>query len=435
MHKPIHHAFTSPIKLFVAIALLMAVGRINAKQIKILWLGNSFTYTNNLPAMFQSLALSGGDTVVWDSYTPGGYTLQQHAQDTMDHHKIYSAKWDFVVLQAQSQEPSFPNSQVETATYPYAHILDSLVLDNDSCTQVVFYMTWGKKFGDAGNCAGYPVICSFDGITGRLQQSYVAMGDSNHALISPVGMAWYAAYHADTALNLWAADDDHPAKDGSYLAACVFYGTIFRKSPVGLTYTPLGNTDTTAFLQQTAYQTVFDSLAHWNIGVFDVHASMSYTGSDTGGIYQFNSDSSANYTNAFWYFGPADSAIGLTATHNYTDTGTFTARLIVSDNCGHSDTTTKEITIHKTVTTGITSLVTGLAHISPNPAHDFVEVNTPISAGPQTLQLFSVDGKEVYHTEFQTAGVRLDISSLAAGVYQLQVISGAQVYRNRVVKW
>ena len=185
-------------KALLLAAFCMATFGLQARQVKILWLGNSFTYTNNLPAMLQSLALSGGDTITWDSYAPGGYTLQQHAQDTMDSHKIYSAQWDFVVVQAQSQEPSFPPAQVETATYPYARILDSMAINNDSCTQVVFYMTWGRKYGDASNCSGYPEICTFDGITDRLRQSYTEMGDSNRALIAPVGMAWYAIYHADT---------------------------------------------------------------------------------------------------------------------------------------------------------------------------------------------------------------------------------------------
>ncbi|MCX6197843.1 MAG: hypothetical protein NTY88_01300 [Bacteroidetes bacterium] len=126
---------------------------LQAQQTKILWLGNSYTSVNNLPKMFHDLALSGGDSIIYDSNTPGGYTFNQHSVNTTTIQKIYSQPWDYVVLQAQSQEPSFPPSQVQTETFPYARTLDSLIHDNDSCTKTVFYLTWGKKYGDLANCA------------------------------------------------------------------------------------------------------------------------------------------------------------------------------------------------------------------------------------------------------------------------------------------
>jgi hypothetical protein len=49
---------------------------------KVLFLGNSYTGVNNLPQMIANVALSVGDRLIFDSNTPGGYTLQGHSTNT-----------------------------------------------------------------------------------------------------------------------------------------------------------------------------------------------------------------------------------------------------------------------------------------------------------------------------------------------------------------
>jgi hypothetical protein len=78
--------------------------------------GNSYTSYNNLPVLFQDLSSSLGKTVVVDSKLNGGYTFQSHANDPVTYQKMNSAEWDYVVLQAQSQEPSFPYAQEKMET-------------------------------------------------------------------------------------------------------------------------------------------------------------------------------------------------------------------------------------------------------------------------------------------------------------------------------
>jgi len=67
---------------------------------------------------------------------------------------------------------------------------------------------------------------------------------------------------------LYNADESHPALEGSYLAACVFYEVLFRKSVVGNTYTAGLTATNVAFLQQVAHSVVNDSLLVWNIGKY-----------------------------------------------------------------------------------------------------------------------------------------------------------------------
>ena len=93
----------------------------------VLFLGNSYTYVNNLPQITADIATSMNDTLLFDSNTPGGYTLQGHSTNATSLSKIMVGNWNYVVLQEQSQLPSFDIVQVETDVFPYAHTLDSLI--------------------------------------------------------------------------------------------------------------------------------------------------------------------------------------------------------------------------------------------------------------------------------------------------------------------
>ena len=124
-----------------------------------LFLGNSYTSYNYLPAMVSSIADSMGDTLNVESNTPGGWRFMNHAEaNSSSMQKIRQQDWDFVILQAQSNEPSVPEWQVEEEVYPYAQALVDSIAVNDSCTEPVFYMTWGRKNGDSVNGQHYPII-------------------------------------------------------------------------------------------------------------------------------------------------------------------------------------------------------------------------------------------------------------------------------------
>ena len=158
--------------IYILFFVIFLCGSLSAqKKIKVLFIGDSYISVNNLPLTVANMAKGHGDTLIYDSNTPGGTTFQGQCSNTTTLAKIAQGGWDYVVLQAQSEEPSFPPSQVQTDTYPYAHRLDSLIHAVDSCTETVFYMTWGHQNGDPPNCAGYPQICTYSGMQDRLTQS------------------------------------------------------------------------------------------------------------------------------------------------------------------------------------------------------------------------------------------------------------------------
>lgn len=315
-----------------------------AQTTKILLVGNSYTAANNLASVISQLSLSMGDTAQVYAVNPGGYTFELHTVYAPTLSMIDSMDWDYVVLQEQSQRPSFPQSQVEVEVYPYARFLDSLIHVNNQCTETVFYMTWGRKYGDAGNCAFWPPVCTFTGMQQQLRDSYVKMADDNEALVAPVGEAWERSWNTDSTINLWVSDNSHPDVTGTYLAACVFYATIFRQSPVGASYTAGLSAPVASHLQQMAFQTVFDSLDTWNIGDYDVVAQFSSTAN--GLNVQFNNQS-VNGTSYFWDFGDGNTSPDSLPQHLYLAPGIYPVNLIVSNGCT-ADTLTQLVNVTAT---------------------------------------------------------------------------------------
>ena len=109
-------------KLFVIFMLIPFIGFSQLTK-DVLFVGNSYTYGNNLPDLIKQIALSFGDTLIHDSSTPGGANFNAHSTNAQTIAKINQQQWDYVVLQAQSQEPSFSPGQVASQTYPYAETL------------------------------------------------------------------------------------------------------------------------------------------------------------------------------------------------------------------------------------------------------------------------------------------------------------------------
>ena len=108
------------------------------------------------------------------------------------------------------------------------------------------------------------------GLVGGLNGAYFDIANELKATVAPVGMAWKKALAADPSLVLHQPDKSHPNPTGSYLAACVFYATLFDKSPVGLPgELKKGNRvlvrvapDEAAALQKIAWQTVQEMKQH-----------------------------------------------------------------------------------------------------------------------------------------------------------------------------
>jgi hypothetical protein len=211
----------------------LSLARGSRPGIRVLFVGNSFTYENSMPSLVHKLAAADPKTrpIFSVEYAKGGWLLQQAAQDRGLTKLLREIIWDDVVLQEQSQLLSFPLPQWRRETYPYAESLDEKIRFGGART--LLFMTWGYKLGDRRNDPHDTYLA----MQGRLRSGYTNLGTGLAAGVVPVGLAWSEALRRNPRLPLWADDGRHPSLQGSYLAACVFYAYLTKRSPVGNRFT------------------------------------------------------------------------------------------------------------------------------------------------------------------------------------------------------
>jgi len=250
------HHYVLPVRRALLSLLLIAVCiQARADTLHILFIGNSHTYTNNLPQLFADLSQSAGRPVVFDMSAPSGYSLMEHATNESTLAKISRGGWDYVVLQEQSQIPTIPFWR-DSGMFPAARFLDSLVTSHGGST--AFYMTWGWKLGGTMIYQGdtSPHFRDYFEMQDSVATTYVTIAGELSALLSPVGMAWRRARILDTLVDLWQEDCCHATLKGTYLAACVFYCAIFHDDPTGLLFFGGLSAEDAFFCQVVAWQTL-----------------------------------------------------------------------------------------------------------------------------------------------------------------------------------
>ncbi|MBG1241662.1 SGNH/GDSL hydrolase family protein [Nostoc sp. NZL] len=186
------------------------------QTIRVLFIGNSYTYVNDLPWLTQQLAESAKETkkLETEMVVVGAATLKSHWKSGKALRLLKAKRWDYVVLQEQSTLPITNPKEM----YKYASLFDAEIKRVNS--QTVFYLTWAKQ--------NQPETQQI------LTDSYMKIARELKAKVAPVGIAWQKVQEANPKLNLYSSDQSHPSPIGSYVAACVFYTTFYQGSPVGL---------------------------------------------------------------------------------------------------------------------------------------------------------------------------------------------------------
>lgn len=385
----------------------------NAQQTRILFLGNSYTYVNDLPGTLSQLALSLGDSIYWESNAPGGYMLIQHTTDPTSLQKINAGGWDYVVVQCQSQEPSLDSNAFYYQTYPYARKIDSLIHTANPCAITMFYMTWGRKYGDSYWCPVNPPSCTFLGMNGKLRERYLEMAADNFSQVAPVGVAWKNSWFADSTINLWSGDNSHPSVAGTYLAANVFYSSIFKQSTAASSYTAGLSSGQASFLRNIGSNTVLDSLDTWLLNQDPINASFIDT-IDQSLVEVYST--SYNATQFWWDFGDGIGYSSLeNSTYYYGTTGVYPVHLTVWNEC-YSDTISTLIDINSI---GFEEPGESVPFfIYPNPTTNGFFINSDDLIG-KSYQFMALNG-----TILQSGVISsqyLDFSSFSSGAYLFQI--------------
>lgn len=194
---------------------------------KILFIGNSYTYFNMMPMLFARLARANGKDVTVDSVTRGGWYLRWFLERNNEQARQidWLAKndhYDVCVLQDQSTAPI-------TAMETFRDGVTGMVEKLKHCADRFFlYETWGRK---EGHSTLAELNLSREAMTDQLAAAYALLGNELGIPISPVGRNFQKLNQLRPDLELFDPDLTHPGILGSCLAAVTHYYAIFREMP------------------------------------------------------------------------------------------------------------------------------------------------------------------------------------------------------------
>ena len=182
--------------------------------LRVLFIGNSLTYANDLPLIVQALSVAAGQKMQVESITGGGYSLDDHWSAGDAPKAIKSQKWDYVVLQHGPSTLASSRVELRNSAKKYDKII------RQAGGRPALYMVW-------------PSLDRFSYFDAVREAYSLAASDVN-GVFMPAGEAWRAAWKRDPDAPLYGGDDFHPSTNGSYTAALSIYGMLVGKSPEGL---------------------------------------------------------------------------------------------------------------------------------------------------------------------------------------------------------
>ena len=411
--------------LLTILAIALAFAATAQERPNVLFIGNSYTEVNNLPQMVADVALSMGDEMTYSSNTPGGCTFQQHCTN-QSMEMIRHGGWDVVVLQEQSQYPSFPQSQVEAEVFPYAERLVDSIYAHNPCAEPMFYMTWGRRDGDQQNAQYFPVLGTYEGMDSMLCLRYTYMADTNDASLCPVGRVWRHLRRNNPDIELYASDGSHPSVAGTYAAACSFYTLIFHRNPTDITFVPEGlDTATATVIRSAVHDIVYDRLPQWQRPLPYADLAISYGAEPLS--FWFAASDPQHADSLYLDFGDGNDTLFASSDetifviHTYPDSGNYTIVYTAMRHCMTDTILVLEdwhVAPPPDEPEGITSAANGRnLSVYPNPVSGVLTVGVD---GTATASLYAADGRMVWRGTVD-GNTAIPLHGLAAGCYTLRV--------------
>jgi hypothetical protein len=192
----------------------MPAGKRGKSNLKILFIGNSFTARNDLPGLIAQLAAARRKSIEHRLISAGGASLRTHWNASEAGKAIASGGYDAVVLQEQSTLPIKNAKRMSENVRLFDEVIKA------AGAETVLYMTWARSHAPETQQA--------------ITDAYISIGTELYATVVPAGVAWQKFLAKYDRPVLHDADGSHPTLAGSYLAACVFYSVLFKETPVGI---------------------------------------------------------------------------------------------------------------------------------------------------------------------------------------------------------
>ena len=226
----------------VVASVAVAASAPKPEPVALLWIGNSYTFFNDLPGLVGQLLADAGCAYRQEQYLHGGRTLLDHWRNEAGAPGLHPGKdeaalvarrrgrvaawlrepiWNGVVLQGQSREAFVENGRGGPEEFiAAAKQWADFVRATHPRARLFFYETWARQ----ATPEDQPTITKL----------YAAAAAAVRGEVVPVGTAWAQVRRERPDLVLHLKDGSHPTPLGSYLAALVFYAVLTGRDPQGL---------------------------------------------------------------------------------------------------------------------------------------------------------------------------------------------------------
>ncbi len=176
---------------------------------KILFVGNSHTYFNDMPQMVQELFTCTEEPVFITMLTHGGMTLDWHFHQEQTRFNILYGEYDYIVL----QQAAHPFDGYQALSDGVSAIQG---LSKGMSSQFVLYMTWAEK----AHPENQP----------EMSEAYLRVSREQGTKLAPVGEIWQQFRKEFPQWELYFRDGAHASPLGSFLAACCIFRAISEKN-------------------------------------------------------------------------------------------------------------------------------------------------------------------------------------------------------------
>ncbi|MCB0274758.1 MAG: hypothetical protein KDI06_08090 [Calditrichaeota bacterium] len=235
--------------------------RPDCRECQILFIGSSYLsyYGNDLVDIFNAFAAEAGKPVYAEKRSIGGYRLYRHIASEGTLAKIRERNWDYIILQGNAAFLS--REEWHPMIIPYLIEFRQIIKENNPQTCVIYMMPWAYKNGLLSIPGGE---MDYQEMQTALYNETIRVVNENDIATAPVGWAWYTAIVNGYEGDLYLTDNNHQSASGAYLAASVFYSTIFQEEAPDIPFS-WGEGDNPPYLRAIADSLVRNFPDLWNL--------------------------------------------------------------------------------------------------------------------------------------------------------------------------
>lgn len=231
-------------------------------QERVLFVGNSLTYFNDMPTLFENIAAAKGHRVSVESYTVGGAGLAEMVASGEVVRLVESERRDKVVLQPGTGESAGGSIATDSVAAVVRGLIEVLHRGSPEAKVCLYEISNGITPGDGEGDYDYYLVTQQ-----RILDSVTRIARLSEICFAPAGECFREHYATNHDLMLHSSFNDvHPNLAGSYLVACAIFETLYEEVVVPCDFYSTLDRDQAEYLQGIADRVVLPNRERWLMG-------------------------------------------------------------------------------------------------------------------------------------------------------------------------